>query len=98
MTNLRRHASRRNSALARKASNGIGLLRIHGLFGERKSGTPLSVEMPAPVKPATHAASATRACKSLTSVAGSSAGSRMVMPLHIGVARPEAKVDMREPE
>ena len=52
MVNLRRQASRRASALATKASNGIGLLRIQGLSGERKSGTPLSVEIPAPVKPA----------------------------------------------
>ena len=53
MMNLRRHASRRASALCKKLSNGIGLWRIHGLSGDLKSGTPLSVEIPAPVNPAT---------------------------------------------
>lgn len=61
MANLRRQASQRASPLARKASNGIGLWRIQGEFGERKSGTPLSVEMPAPVNPTTLRASRTRA-------------------------------------
>ena len=60
MMNFRRQASIRASPLPRKTSNGIGLWRIQGLSGERKSGTPLSVEMPAPVKPATTEASATR--------------------------------------
>jgi hypothetical protein len=53
MANLRRHASFRASSLLTNASNGIGLLRIQGESGDRKSGTPLSVEMPAPVKPTT---------------------------------------------
>src|SRR5215217_9588454 len=60
MANLRRHASRRASALFKKASNGMDLFLIHGLPGERKSGTPLSVDMPAPVKPAIIFASANR--------------------------------------
>ena len=53
MMNLRRHASRRASALWRKLSKEIGLWRIQGLLGDLKSGTPLSVEIPAPVNPAT---------------------------------------------
>ena len=43
----------RASRLATKASNGIGLLTIQGEPGVRKSGTPDSVEMPAPVKATT---------------------------------------------
>src|SRR5258708_1879981 len=46
----RRHASSRASWLATNSSNGIGRLRVHNPPGERKSGIPHSVEMPAPVK------------------------------------------------
>src|SRR6266481_4537847 len=46
----RRHASSRASRLKTNSSNGIGRLRVHNPPGERKSGIPLSVEMPAPVK------------------------------------------------
>src|ERR1700730_775158 len=46
----RRHASSRASRLATNSSNGIGRLRVHNPPGERKSGIPHSVEMPAPVK------------------------------------------------
>src|ERR1700722_13841974 len=46
----RRHASSRASGLATNSSNGIGRLRVHNPPGERKSGMPHSVEMPAPVK------------------------------------------------
>src|SRR3712207_4744737 len=70
MANLRRHASRRGSALFRKASNGMGLFLIHGLPGERKSGTPLSVDMPAPVKPAITFASANRERRSAEEAGG----------------------------
>ena len=63
MTNLRRQASRRASSLRTKASKGIGLFSSQGLPGERKSGTPLSVEMPAPVKPVITDARPTRVRK-----------------------------------
>src|SRR6266436_8171817 len=46
----RRHDSSRASRLATNSSNGIGRLRVHNPPGERKSGIPHSVEMPAPVK------------------------------------------------
>src|ERR1700675_3850561 len=46
----RRQASSRASGLATNSSNGIGRLRVHSPPGERKSGIPHSVEMPAPVK------------------------------------------------
>src|ERR1700738_3889187 len=46
----RRHASSLASRLAMNSSNGIGRLRVHNPPGERKSGIPHSVEMPAPVK------------------------------------------------
>src|SRR4051794_36187145 len=46
----RRQASSRASELATNSSNGIGRLRVHNPPGERKSGMPHSVEMPAPVK------------------------------------------------
>src|ERR1700710_1456297 len=50
MAKRRRQASSRASGLATNSSNGIGRLRLHNPPGERKSGIPLSVEMPAPVK------------------------------------------------
>src|SRR5258707_9631266 len=50
MAKRRRQASSRASGLATNSSNGIGRLRVHNPPGERKSGMPHSVEMPAPVK------------------------------------------------
>src|SRR5215831_6744135 len=50
MAKRRRHASSRASWLAINSSNEIGRLRVHNPPGERKSGIPHSVEMPAPVK------------------------------------------------
>src|ERR1700740_3122704 len=50
MAKRRRHVSLRASALATNSSKGIGRLRVHNPPGERKSGMPHSVEMPAPVK------------------------------------------------
>src|SRR5262245_29482591 len=50
LANLRRHDSRRASAEARKSPNSIGLYLVQMPPGERKSGIPDSVEMPAPVK------------------------------------------------
>src|SRR3954447_4290547 len=49
MTNLRRHASSRISGSRRKSENSIGGFLSHGDPGERKSATPHSVEIPAPV-------------------------------------------------
>src|SRR5947209_1272171 len=49
MAKRRRHASLRMSWLARNASNGIGCILVQMPPGERKSGIPHSVEMPAPV-------------------------------------------------
>jgi hypothetical protein len=46
----RRQASARASALETNSSNAIGRLRVHRPPGERKSGMPHSVEIPAPVK------------------------------------------------
>src|SRR5215475_4776925 len=46
----RRQDSSRASRLITNSSNGIGRLRVHKPPGERKSGIPHSVEMPAPVK------------------------------------------------
>src|ERR1700730_674411 len=50
MAKRRRHASLRASALATNSSKGIGRLRVHNPPGERKSGMPHSVDIPAPVK------------------------------------------------
>src|SRR5215467_14332996 len=50
MANRRRQASLRISWLARNSSNRIGWFLVQIPPGERKSGMPHSVEMPAPVK------------------------------------------------
>src|SRR5215207_5196704 len=50
MAKRRRQASFRISWLARNSSNGIGWFFVHSPPGERKSGMPHSVEIPAPVK------------------------------------------------
>src|SRR6516164_9203122 len=49
MTKRRRQDSLRASWLEMNSSNGIGLFLVHNPPGERKSGMPHSVEMPAPV-------------------------------------------------
>src|SRR5580700_2247971 len=49
MAKRRRQDSLRASWLARNSSYGIGLFLVHNPPGERKSGMPHSVEMPAPV-------------------------------------------------
>ena len=49
MAKRRRQNSLRASWLARNSSNGIGRFLVHIPPGERKSGMPHSVEMPAPV-------------------------------------------------
>ena len=50
MAKRRRQASSRISWLDKKASNGIGWFFVHMPPGDRKSGIPHSVEIPAPVK------------------------------------------------
>src|SRR5579863_6557252 len=50
MAKRRRQDSLRASSLAMNSSKGIGRLRVHNPPGERKSGMPHSVEIPAPVK------------------------------------------------
>src|ERR1700722_11251642 len=50
MAKRRRQDSLRASWLARNSSNGIGLFLVQSPPGDRKSGMPHSVEMPAPVK------------------------------------------------
>ncbi len=49
MANRRRQLSSRISWLARKSPNSIGRILVQMPPGERKSGMPHSVEMPAPV-------------------------------------------------
>src|SRR6202000_436072 len=44
------HIRSPRSELATNSANGMGRLRVHNPPGERKSGIPDSVEMPAPVK------------------------------------------------
>src|SRR6185436_4718477 len=58
LANLRRQDSRRASAEARNSPNSIGLYLVQMPPGERKSGMPDSVEMPAPVKATMFSASA----------------------------------------
>src|SRR5688572_14083726 len=53
MANLRRQLSSRISRLARKLLNSIGRILVQIPPGERKSGMPHSVEMPAPVNGST---------------------------------------------
>src|SRR5579872_5946831 len=50
MAKRRRQDSLRASGLATNSSKEIGRLRVHIPPGERKSGIPHSVEIPAPVK------------------------------------------------
>src|SRR6185437_12017591 len=50
IANRLRHDSSLASELAMNSSNGIGRFFVHNPPGERKSGMPHSVEMPAPVK------------------------------------------------
>ena len=49
MTKRRRQASLRIALLAMKSSKAIGWFLVHNPPGERKSGMPHSVEIPAPV-------------------------------------------------
>src|ERR1700724_3719311 len=69
----RRHASSRASRLATNSSNGIGRLRVHNPPGERKTGIPHSVEIPAPVNGSTTLAACTSARSSATAVSISGA-------------------------
>src|ERR1700689_2812916 len=57
MAKRRRQDSLRASWLARNSSNGIGRFLVHKPPGDRKSGMPHSVEIPAPVNGTTVLAS-----------------------------------------
>src|SRR5262249_16227895 len=69
----RRQASSRISWLARNSSNGIGLFFVQSPPGERKSGMPHSVEIPAPVNGAMTRAPSTSSCNSSMAVSRSGA-------------------------
>src|SRR3982074_738345 len=69
-----RQDSSRIAALARKSSNGIGRFLVHSPPGERKSGIPHSVEMPAPVKGRIRSASLIRLRKLEIAVVRSGGG------------------------
>src|SRR5215510_14447635 len=73
MAKRRRQASSRMSWLARNSSNGIGLFFLRSPPGERKSGMPHSVEIPAPVKGAMTRVRSTRSCSSSIAVSRSGA-------------------------
>src|SRR5262245_35023293 len=73
MAKRRRQASLRMSWLARNSSNGIGLFLVHSPPGERKSGMPHSVEMPAPVNGAITRAPSTSSCSRSMAVSRSGA-------------------------
>src|SRR5437588_7894175 len=71
MAKRRRHASERISSLARNSSNGIGLFFAHSPPGERKSGMPHSVEIPAPVNGAMVRASEMSSCRAAAALSRS---------------------------
>src|SRR5262249_36783872 len=68
-----RQASSRIAWLARNSSNGIGLFLVQSPPGERKSGMPHSVEIPAPVNGAIVRAAAISSCSSSMAVSRSGA-------------------------
>src|SRR5579863_9147310 len=73
MANRRRQASSRISRRARNSSNGIGWLRVHNPPGERKSGIPHSVDIPAPVNGSTTLAACRKSCNRSTAISRSGA-------------------------
>src|SRR5882757_11189661 len=73
MAKRRRQDSSRISRLAKNSSNGIGRFLVQMPPGERKSGIPHSVEMPAPVKGTTTRAASTAARSRATPVSRSGA-------------------------
>src|SRR5215472_312430 len=81
MAKRRRQDSLRISVLAKNSSNGIGLFLVHSPPGERKSGIPHSVEIPAPVKGAMVRAPSTSLCSSSMAVSRSDAIMRAVLSI-----------------
>src|SRR6516162_5456427 len=73
MAKRRRQDSLRISWLARNSSNGIGLFLVQSPPGERKSGIPHSVEIPAPVNGAITRAPSTSSISRSTSLSKSGA-------------------------
>src|SRR5882672_4336398 len=73
MAKRRRQASFRISWLARNSSNGIGRFLVQSPPGERKSGMPHSVEIPAPVKGTMTRAPSTSSCSLSMAVSRSGA-------------------------
>src|SRR6516165_9497121 len=73
MAKRRRQDSLRISWLARNSSNGIGWFLVQSPPGERKSGIPHSVEIPAPVNGAITRAAPTSSCSSSIAVSTSDA-------------------------
>jgi hypothetical protein len=67
MSKRRRQLSRRASAEATKSSKSIGIILVQMPPGERKSGMPDSVEMPAPVNTTTRLAARSSAASASTS-------------------------------
>src|SRR5215469_13987613 len=63
MAKRRRHDSLRASWLEINSSNGIGRFFVHNPPGERKSGMPHSVEIPAPVNGTMLPAAWTSSCR-----------------------------------
>src|SRR5688572_21374473 len=68
MANRRRQDSSRASWLARKSEKSIGRILVQRTPGERKSGMPHSVDMPAPVNGTMTSASPTSSRRRLTAV------------------------------
>src|SRR5215472_16242363 len=68
-----RQDSLRASWLETNSSNGIGRFFVHNPPGERKSGMPHSVEMPAPVNGTILPAPWTRSCRRAKAVSRSGA-------------------------
>src|SRR6266700_7481439 len=73
MAKRRRQASSRISWLAKNSSKGIGRFFVHSPPGERKSGMPHSVEIPAPVNGSTTFARSIRSRSRATPVSRSDA-------------------------
>ncbi len=83
MAKRRRHASSRISWRAMKASNGIGWFLVHRPPGDRKSGMPHSVEIPAPVNGTMLSASSIRSRRRAMAVCKSGA----IMSICFGLFR-----------
>src|SRR5947207_8682499 len=81
MANRRRQDSSRASALARKSEKSIGRILVQMPPGERKSGMPHSVEIPAPVNGSTTRDASTR--RRRKSAAVSRSGAIMTAPASV---------------